>query len=69
MDLVAHAIIFEYEVKLHGQYTSNSVEAIAEWGVEKIELKANLLVILNDVDILLELKTSHRAFDYTGAHA
>ena len=57
-NLVAHAIIFDYDEKLHGQYTPNSVDAIFEWGVEKIELKANLLVTCNDVFILFELKIS-----------
>ena len=67
-NLLAHAVVFEYEAKVNGSYTSSSVDATIEWGSRKAEIEAKLLFMINNIDILFGLKTSNPTFSNIRTH-
>ena len=61
-NLLAQAVIFEYEARVNGSYTKSSVDATIQWGTNKAEIEGKLKLSLIDIDILFGLKTSHPTF-------
>ena len=67
-NLLAHLKLYEYEGKVNGSYTSNSVDATLQWGQKKADVKAKCVLSWAHLESLLELKTSNPLFEHIKTH-
>ena len=67
-NLLAHLMLYEYEGKVNGSYTSDSVDATLQWGQKKADVKAKCVLSWTHLESLLELKTSNPLFEHIKTH-
>ena len=67
-NLLAHLMLYEYEGKVNGSYTSDSVDASLQWGEKRADVKAKCVLSWTHLEYLLELKTSNPLFEHIKTH-
>ena len=67
-NLLAHLMLYEYEGKVNGSYTGESVDATLQWGQKKADVRAKCVLSWAHLETLLELTTSNPLFEHIKTH-
>jgi hypothetical protein len=67
-NLLAHMKLYEYEGKINGSYTADSVDATVKWGAKTADIVAKCVLSWHNIEVLLGLKTTNPLFKHIKTH-